>query len=66
MVTEAMHTWAARMKEQSIRIEINMEATSKESLNKAVNNDRNWYSREQSNTSLYTHKYRATRSTREN
>ena len=38
MVTEAMHTWAAGMKEQLIKIEINMKATSKESLNKAVNN----------------------------
>jgi hypothetical protein len=36
MVAEAMHTWAAGMKEQSIRIEINRKATSKESLNKAV------------------------------
>ena len=35
-VTEAMHTWAAGMKEQLIRIEINMKATSKESLRSAV------------------------------
>ena len=36
MVTEAMHTWAAGMKEQLIKIEINMKATSKESLNAKV------------------------------
>ena len=39
MVTEAMHTWAAGMKEQLIKIEINMKATSKESLNEAVNSE---------------------------
>ena len=36
MVTEAMHTWAAGLKEQLIKIEINMKATSKESLNAKV------------------------------
>jgi hypothetical protein len=36
MVTEAMHTWAAGLKEQLIKIEINMKATSKERLNAKV------------------------------
>ena len=35
MVAEAMRTWAAR-KKQLIRIEIDMNATRKESLNDAV------------------------------
>ena len=51
MVMEAKHTWAAGMKEQLIKIEINMKATSKDS-DLMDNID---YSREQSNKSLYTH-----------
>ena len=53
-----MHTWAAGMKEQLIKIEINMKATSKESLNAAgidENIDYIDYSSEQSNKSLCTH-----------
>jgi hypothetical protein len=39
MVTEAQHAWAAGIKEQLIKIGIIMKATSKGSLNKAVNSE---------------------------
>ena len=52
-----MHTWAAGLKEQLIKIEINMKATSKESLNaKVIDGIKDYidYRSEQSNKSLCT------------
>ena len=67
MVTEAMHTWAAGMKEQLIKIEISMKATSKESLRSAVRTMNDIaITAENKATKVCTHTYRAARSNREN
>jgi hypothetical protein len=63
-----MHTWAAGLKEQSIKVEINMKATSKESLRSAVRTMNDIaITAESKATKVCTHTYdRAARSNREN